>query len=468
MADPPFSPPEPPRQVTDPSIYSTGPMSAPQRPSAFRRFTRLWGFAAFLVVVAYLFREVLVPFMFAIVVAYVLAPVVDRLARLRVGKHHLPRGLAVIACYIVVIAATVIFFTAFLPRLSSDFARLGHEAPRLWERAQKEWTPIAARWLERHFPSLATDVEERQRIPPPKNGVLTELPPPPGTVLTVTPMANGDYAITIPSAGLEIERVDDKHVVFKQRQAEPQRRFEDLIRDRFARVLAGLEDQVADVLKLGQAIVAGILTLLMQFVIVLLVAAYMLVDVERVHAFARSVVPERYRIEYDAIVHGIDRGLSGVIRGQLLVCLWNGLLTYVGLLIFGVKYSILLAVLAGVMSVVPIFGSIASSIPIVIFAVFGSGGDEGVDLVRGLAMLAWIIGVHFTESSFVGPKIMGAAARMHPVLVIFALIAGQHTYGIVGAVLAVPVASIIQTLFMYFRSRAWRVDASTSLPGRPM
>ena len=57
---------------------------------------------------------------------------------------------------------------------------------------------------------------------------------------------------------------------------------------------------------------------------------------------------------------------------------------------------------------------------------------------------------------------------MHPVLVIFALIAGQHTYGIVGAVLAVPVASIIQTLFMYFRSRAWRVDASTSLAGRPM
>src|SRR5262249_37373257 len=156
---------------------------------------------------------------------------------------------------------------------------------------------------------------------------------------------------------------------------------------------------------------------------------------KRVHAFARSVVPERYRSEYEDIVRGIDRGLSGVIRGQLLVCLWNGCLTYVGLLIFGVKYAILLAVIAGVFSVLPIFGSIASSIPIVIFALFGSGGDDGIDVVRGLAMLAWIIGVHFTESSFVGPKIMGASARMHPVLVIFALIAGQHTYGIVGAVL---------------------------------
>src|SRR5215470_9957581 len=440
-------------------------MSAPQRPSEVRRFARLWGFAAFLVIVAYLFREVLVPFMFAVVVAYVLAPAVDGLSRLRIGKYHLPRGLAVIVCYIVVIAATVIFFTAFLPRLSSDFARLGREAPKLWERAQREWTPVAARWLEKHFPSLASDVDERQH-PPPKNGVLTELPSPPGTVLTVTPMANGDYAITVPAAGVELERVDDKKVVLRQRVVEPQKRFEDLIRDRFARVLTGLEDQVADVLKLGQAIVAGIVTLIMQFVIVLLVAAYMLVDVERVHAFARSVVPERYRLEYDAIVHGIDRGLSGVIRGQLLLCLWNGALTYVGLLIFGVKYSILLAVLAGVFSVVPIFGSIASSIPIVIFALFGSGGDDGVDVVRGLAVLAWIIGVHFTESSIVGPKIMGAAARMHPVLVIFALIAGEHTYGVVGAVLAVPVASIIQTLFMYFRSRAWRADTASTLPAR--
>jgi predicted PurR-regulated permease PerM len=441
--------------VTDPSLYVTGPLSGPGRQSAVRRFARLWGFAAFLVLVAYLFREVLVPFIFAIILAYVLAPIVERLARLRVGRHHLPRGIAVVLCYIVVLTATAVFFVAFLPRLSSDFARLGKEAPHLWERAQKEWTPLAARWLEKHFPSLAPEIESAANPPAAPGAVLTELPPPPGTVLTVTPLANGDYAIALPATGIEIERTDDKRLVVRQREEKPQKHLEDLIRDRLVRVLAGLEGQVAEVLKLGQAIVAGIVTLLMQFVIVLLVAAYMLIDLERLHDFARSVIPERYRLEYDAIVRGIDRGMNGVVRGQLLVCLWNGALTYVGLLIFGVRYSLLLAVLAGVMSVVPIFGSIASSVPIVTFAVFA---DEGVDFVRGLAMLLWIIGVHFTESSFVGPRIMGAQARMHPVLVIFALIAGQHSYGVVGAVLAVPVASMVQTLFIYFRSRAWRND----------
>jgi predicted PurR-regulated permease PerM len=111
------------------------------------------------------------------------------------------------------------------------------------------------------------------------------------------------------------------------------------------------------------------------------------------------------------------------------------------------------------MSAVPIFGTLLSSIPIVVIAVFT---NDGFDLVRGVAVLSWIIGVHLLESSFLGPKIMGAQARMHPVLVIFALIAGQHTYGVVGAVLAVPIASIIQTLFLYFRSRAWRIDAAVS------
>jgi predicted PurR-regulated permease PerM len=451
-ADPPPQPPPPPPPPE--SIFTTGPMSAPTTGRAWlRRFGRLWGFAAFLVVVAYVFREVLVPFIFAVGVAYVLAPAVDRLARLRIGRFHLPRGLAVIACYVVLLFGGAIFFVAFLPRLTDDFARLGKEAPRLWERAQNEWTPRAARWLEQQFPSLTPEAEAPPaRAPGP---VATELPPPPGTVLVLTPMANGDYALTLPGSGLEVERVDDKRVVVRQRVEPAQHRLEELIRARFLRLLAGLEDQVSEAIKLGQAVVVGIIAIVVQLVLVLLVAAYILVDIGRVHAFVRSVIPERYRSEYEDIVRGIDRGMNGVVRGQLIICGINGVLIYIGLVVFDVKYALLLGALAGVMSLIPIFGSVASSIPIVVFAVFG--GTE-IQLWRGVGALLWILGVHFLESSLLGPKIMGAAARMHPVVVLFALIAGQHSYGLVGAVLAVPVASIIQTLFIYFRSRAWRSD----------
>jgi predicted PurR-regulated permease PerM len=459
---PPPSPPgpPPPRPASDSDLYATGPHAAPGRPpSWFRRFAALWGFAAFLIVVAYLFRGVMVPFIFAIIIAYVLAPAVDRLAALRVGRTHLPRGVAVVLLYVLVLAGAGVFFTSFLPRLTSDFVRLGSEAPRIWERAQTEWTPVAARWIERHFPSLTPELERPRPAPAPAPVTLTELPAPPGTVLTVTPLASGDYAIALPTSGIELERVDENRIIVRQREEVEKPRLERRLRERMIRVLEGLEGQATEVLRLGQALVVGIFVALAQLVVVLLVAAYILVDLRRVHAFVRSVVPERHRLEYDGIVKGIDRGLSGVIRGQLLICLVNGVLTYVGLLIFQVKYALLLGVVAGIMSVIPIFGTILSSIPIVLLAMFT---EEGIDLARGVVVLAWIIGVHLLESSFLGPKIMGAQARMHPVLVIFALIAGANTYGVVGAVLAVPIASIIQTFFLYFRSRARRIDATTS------
>jgi putative heme transporter len=184
--------------------------------------------------------------------------------------------------------------------------------------------------------------------------------------------------------------------------------------------------------------------------LVLMVAAFILVDLRRVQEFLRSLVPEQYQGDYERIASGIDRGLSGVIRGQLVICLINGVFTYIGLWIFHVKYRLLLAGIAATMSLVPIFGSILSSVPIVAIALISSGT---FDLRQGLFVLAWIIGIHLVEANLLNPKIMGDAAKIHPVLVVFALIAGEHSYGLVGALFAVPVASIIQTIFVYYRKR---------------
>src|SRR5262249_41231365 len=133
-----------------------------------------------------------------------------------------------------------------------------------------------------------------------------------------------------------------------------------------------------------------------------------------------------------------------------------------GLLIFGVKYGLILAVVAGLMSLIPIFGSILSSVPIVIVAL--ASGDEGIDVVRGVAMTLWIIGIHFIEANVLNPKIIGTAAKIHPVLVIFSLFLGEHAFGLVGALLAVPVLSAISVVFMYLYRKTWR-DAPRP-PGR--
>jgi predicted PurR-regulated permease PerM len=185
-----------------------------------------------------------------------------------------------------------------------------------------------------------------------------------------------------------------------------------------------------------------------------MIAAFILIDLDKVHAFLRSLFPANVREDYDVIIAGMDRGLSGVIRGQLLICLVNGCLTYIGLMIFDVKYGLILATIAAAMSLVPIFGSILSSVPIVLVALVS--GEHGIDIFRGVAMTLWIIGIHFLEANLLNPKIIGTAAKIHPVLVIFALFLGEHSYGLVGALLAVPILSAIQVVFMYFYRKRWK------------
>jgi predicted PurR-regulated permease PerM len=173
--------------------------------------------------------------------------------------------------------------------------------------------------------------------------------------------------------------------------------------------------------------------------------------VKRVVDFLRLLVPDEYRSNVDELLAQIDAGLSGVIRGQLVICVVNGLLTTVGLFIFHVKYALLLGLTAGVMSFIPVFGSILSSVPIVLVALVS--GEGGLSLTTGVGMLAWILGIHFLEANLFNPKIIGTAAKIHPVVVVFALLAGEEFGGLMGALLAVPIASIVQSMFLYFRRR---------------
>src|SRR5262249_22722860 len=128
-------------------VSDTRDLSGPQptlpgeRQHWIRRFAKLWGFAGFVLVVAVFFREVLLPFVLACMIAYILAPVVNRMSSWRFRGRAMPRGLAVIICYVVLLTGLGVFFGGFLPKLSGDLANLGREAPRLWDRINRDWTP---------------------------------------------------------------------------------------------------------------------------------------------------------------------------------------------------------------------------------------------------------------------------------------------------------------------------------------
>jgi predicted PurR-regulated permease PerM len=438
-----------------PARTRTLPLQTTRTLAWLRQFAKLWGFALFCVFVVYLFRDVALPFLFAILVAYILAPLVERLGRLRVGGRAFPRGLAVILLYVNILAILGLFIGYFIPKLSGDFARLFREAPQLFSRLNKEYVPRAGAWVDEHFGAEA-DAEggdpgesvEPDSTPP------RPAPPAPRTVL-VEPLSDGRFRIDLDALSLEVSpQLGGKYLIAPPRPEETEAltggKWERSIKKWLTERLKSTEGESRRALEYGQKFVTAVVSGIGRLFLVLMVAGFILVDLERVRGFMRSLVPEPYQQDYDRIVAGIDSGLSGVIRGQLVICFINGAMTYLGLLLFHVKYPLLLAGIAATMSLVPIFGSILSSVPIVAIALISSGS---FDVKQGVFVLAWIIGIHLLEANFLNPKIMGNAAKIHPVLVVFALIAGEHSYGLVGALFAVPVASIIQTIFVYYRRR---------------
>lgn len=455
------------------------PARVPRAIGWLKRFAKLWGFALFCIFVVYLFREVALPFVFAILVAYLLAPVVDWLSGVKVGSRHLPRGFAVVLVYINILAVLGLVIGYFIPRLSGDFAKLFREAPELVKRVNDEWVPKAGAWVDRYLGAEASvsDVPGPVTLPSPVPNIPPVQPAgdafdpaalvtaPPSRQLLFEPLPGGKYRVDVSGFGLEVTPAPGgRFLIGPPRVDEPDRagegRWERSIKRLIEEKVKSTEIESKRAIEYGQRFVTGVVGGIARLVLVLMVAAFILIDLQRVRAFIRSLVPQAYREDYDVIARGIDRGLSGVIRGQLIICLINGVLTYIGLLLFKVKYALLLAGVASVMSLVPIFGSVLSSIPIVAIGLVSSGN---FDLVQGLYVLMWIIFIHLIEANYLNPKIMGDSARIHPVLVVFALIAGEHTYGFVGALFAVPVASIIQTFFVYFRRKGYqRVPATTA------
>jgi predicted PurR-regulated permease PerM len=211
--------------------------------------------------------------------------------------------------------------------------------------------------------------------------------------------------------------------------------------------------------------VVGIFHALVTILLTFMVAAFMSIDLPRFTGFFRGLVPADHRAGYDDLLERIDRGLSGVVRGQLIICVINGILTYVGLAFLGVKFSLLLALLAGVLSLIPVFGTIVSTMPIVLVGLMSG-------FWTGFLALCWILVIHFIEGNILNPQIIGTSAHIHPVIVIFALLAGQSAFGLVGALLAVPVASILLEIFHFARDKMSAEEdappvaaAATATPG---
>jgi len=171
------------------------------------------------------------------------------------------------------------------------------------------------------------------------------------------------------------------------------------------------------------------------------VAFYLMRDWPKVVAAIDSFIPRR---QYDVVkreLGEIDASLSGFVRGQALVCVGLGLVYSIGLTVVGLKYGGAIGVIAGVLSFVPFVGTgfaWVSSI-ILAFAQF----DQFIRIV--FVAIVLLIG-HVMESYVLTPRLVGERVGLHPVWIMFALIAGGQLMGFAGVLIAVPAAAVIGVL----------------------
>ncbi len=389
-------------------------------------------------VVLVVFRQVVVPFVFGTLVAYLLIPLVRRAAP-RVGG----RGAAVVLIYAALLALLSGFFGVLVPGVLADLGSLRDSTPAALTRIDEEWLPEINAWIDE-----AT------------GGVLEPLPEtaPEPSELIVHPQPDGSFRIDLSKAHFEVHENGGGWVI-EAKPREPQQGTAEVVRE----LVAAKGDELTEAAgALVRAVIGGIASFLTDLAVTFLLAAYILVDLERIQHFIRSLVPREHRPDFDELIRGLDQGMAGVVRGQLLICLINGALTYIGLMVFGVKYALLLAMMAALLSLVPIFGSLLSALPIMLVALISNDILSDLAFGKSVAILAWLIGIHLLEANWLNPKIIGTTAHIHPVIVVFALLAGHSVYGLIGALLAIPVVSMIQAGFTFSRRHSEEYAAAHS------
>lgn len=184
-------------------------------------------------------------------------------------------------------------------------------------------------------------------------------------------------------------------------------------------------------------------------VITPVVAFYILLDWDKLLASLDSLVPPRHRADILAIARDIDKALSGFLRGQALVCLFLGLWYSLGLSLIGLNFGFLIGVSAGVLSFIPYVGSITAFVLSIIVAVVQGWPDWRLPATAVAIVSAGL----FLDGNVLSPRLVGGSIGLHPVWLMFALLAFGSLFGFTGLLVAAPLAAALGVILRFALGR---------------
>jgi predicted PurR-regulated permease PerM len=322
---------------------------------------------AVLVLALVLFRDVLLPFIAALALAYLLDPLADRLERW--GLSRLTATIAILCLFLLVfIVGTVLLAPLLSQQLAGLVARLPGDAAKLQALIMERGAPLIERF---GGAKLAEDAQSS----------LGNL------VGEATKWAGG--------------------------------------------LLASLWS--------GGTAIIGVFSLL---VLTPVIAFYLLADWDRMVATVDSWLPLDHRDTIRGLLHEMDTAIAGFLRGQALVCLLLGTFYAIGLSLVGVNFGALIGIISGFLSFIPYVGSLTG----LVLSVGVATVQFWPDWTMPLLTLGVFAAGQFIEGNILQPKLVGDSIGVHPVWLMFALLAFGSLFGFVGLLLAVPLAAVIGVL----------------------
>ena len=219
------------------------------------------------------------------------------------------------------------------------------------------------------------------------------------------------------------------------------------------------QEYTSRVIEFLEGAALSIFELLFSLVIVIVVSIYMLLDMGRLSAAVDRRFPPRP--DSGSLIPRIERSLAGYVRGQVLLSLIIGVSAGVGLWLLGTfgwaenmdQYALLFGAWVATMELIPYLGPWLGAIPPIIYALI-------VDPVSAIWVTLLFLAIHQIEGHIVVPNVMGSALRLHPLLVIFGLLAGGEIYGLAGIFVALPLLAVLRAIWEFAGERVeledWR------------
>jgi len=349
--------------------------SAPAHPAYWRTIRTALGLAL-LGYLLYLVRGILPVFLVSLLLAYVLAPVIDRLER-----RGWRRGWGVAVVYLGFLALFALLVLLVLPPLISELGGLAASISDFPEQLMRIW-------------QAQTGGSEQAQ-----------------------------------------SRLQEQAVSFLRTHG-----------DRLAAGLARWLSRLFEVLR-------GSLALIFSFLLLPIITYYFVRDIHQIRRAVREHLPRRYRAEVVETVHEVERMLGRYLRAQFVVSLAIAVAASVLLqmwqLVFHTRYALLLGILAGFLSIIPVIGPLLLWISVGLVA-YLTGTPP---LWAAVVNVGSLVALNQTFDNLITPRLMGEAVGVHPLWIMFALMVGGHLLGLVGMLLAVPAAATVQIALRHSRAQ---------------